>query len=113
MVTVTFPLFDRSAPMSNGSFDVTPAQLQAIASRLASEADGLKERDAALRALVAPLRSEWSGQAAASFEGLWDQWSRSTDLMHDALEGISRLMDTTGVSYAVTDDGVRAGFGGV
>lgn len=97
----------------SSSFDVTPGQLQAIASRLSSEADGLKERDAALRALVAPLRSEWSGQAAASFEGLWDQWARSTDLMHDALEGISRLMDSTGVNYADTDAGVAAGFGGV
>ena len=99
--------------MTDQRFDVTPGQLQAIAARLAAEADGLKERDATLRTLVAPLRTEWQGAASASFESLWDQWARSTDLMHDALDGIGRLLSSTGTSYAETDDGVRAGFGGL
>lgn len=92
-------------------FRVTPEQLQGVSGRLdrgAADIDGINDE---LRAAVAPLRGEWTGEANARFEALWDQWAASAAALQGALEGVSLLMTSAAENYASTEAGVTSSFG--
>ena len=95
-----------------GSFRVTPEQLNALAARLTTGAADIDEIDQALRNAVAPVRGEWDGEASARFEALWEQWAASARMLQEALQGVSRLLDTAGTNYSTTETGIAAGLRG-
>jgi WXG100 family type VII secretion target len=95
-----------------GSFRVTPEQLNALAARLVGWAAEIDEIDQSLRSAVAPVRGEWDGEASARFEALWDQWAASARMLQEALEGVSRLLDSAGTNYAGTEADITAGLRG-
>jgi WXG100 family type VII secretion target len=95
-----------------GSFRVTPEQLNALAARLVGGAAEIDEIDQALRRAVAPVRAEWDGEASGRFEALWDQWAASARMLQEALEGVSRLLDSAGTNYAGTEADITSGLRG-
>jgi WXG100 family type VII secretion target len=90
---------------------VTPEQLQQVSSQLNAGAATIQQTLSQLHGQVAPLQSEWRGQAQAQFERLWAEWNRSAAGIQDALNGISRLTATAAASYADTESSVARSFG--
>ena len=87
-------------------FGVTPSELSALQSAVASAA-------AAARASVDGLRAraegvEWQGPAGHSFQVAWEEWFRGATLVLGALDDVARLVGAAGSSYAGTDESVRA-----
>jgi WXG100 family type VII secretion target len=96
-----------------GSFRVTPEQLQATSGQLVQGSGEIDRISDALRAAVAPLRGEdWTGEANARFEALWDQWATSARMLHEALDGVARLMQGAASNYSETEAGVQGIFRG-
>jgi WXG100 family type VII secretion target len=91
---------------------VTPEQLQQVSSQLNSGAATIQQTLSQLHAQVAPLQSEWRGQAQAQFERLWAEWNRSAAGIQDALHGISRLTAGAATSYSDTEGSVARSFAG-
>jgi ESAT-6 family protein len=90
---------------------VTPEQLHLIAGQLnvgAGEVDGILRQ---LAGQVAPLGSDWAGVAQARFLTLWEQWQRDSAGVHQALMGISQLMQQAGTHYESTEQGIATSFG--
>jgi ESAT-6 family protein len=89
---------------------VTPEQLQQVSGQLNAGAGSIQETLAQLQAQVAPLRSEWRGQAQAQFEQLWAEWQRSAAGIHHALTGVARLTGQAAANYADTEQAIAASF---
>jgi 6 kDa early secretory antigenic target len=89
---------------------VTPEQLQQVSAQLNAGAVSINQTLSQLHAQVAPLRSEWRGQAQAQFERLWAEWNRSAAGIQEALNGISRLTAAASASYAETESAVARSF---
>jgi early secretory antigenic target protein ESAT-6 len=90
---------------------VTPEQLQQVSAQLNTGAASINQTLSQLHGQVAPLRSEWRGQAQAQFERLWAEWHRSAAGIQEALGGISRLTAAASASYAETEQSVARSFG--
>ena len=50
---------------------------------------------------------EWQGSASGQFHSLWEEWQRSAAGLKDALDGISRLLQSAGTQYQNTEDAIR------
>lgn len=89
---------------------VTPEQLQQVSAQLNAGASSINQTLSQLHGQVAPLRSEWRGQAQGQFERLWAEWNRSAAGIQEALTGISRLTAAASVSYSDTEQAVARSF---
>jgi WXG100 family type VII secretion target len=54
---------------------------------------------------------DWQGIASTQFNTLWDEWQRSAAGLKDALDGISRLLNSAGTQYQATEDAIRGSMG--
>ncbi len=81
-------------------FSVTAPELQAgglVVGRLAAEARAaMADVGAEVQALLA---SGWHGQAADGFAAGWSRWRSGALDVVEALDAMSRLLDTTGRAY--------------
>ena len=50
---------------------------------------------------------DWQGSASGQFHSLWEEWQRSAAGLKDALDGISRLLQSAGTQYQNTEDAIR------
>ena len=91
---------------------VTPAQLQALSARTAGSSDAIAGELAGLRAALAPLGSDWAGQAALAFTTLIDDWARGADSLQQALTGIATLLSRAGGAYAQAEAQIASSFAG-
>ena len=89
---------------------VTPEQLQSVSAQLNSGAASIQQTLSQLHAQVAPLQSEWRGQAQVQFERLWAEWHRSAAGIQEALNGISRLTASAAANYAETESAIARSF---
>lgn len=97
--------------MPAGYIKVTPEQLHSIAGQLSSGAQNIESINTQLRGQVAPLGSDWAGVAQARFQQLWEEWQRSSRNLHEALTGISQLMNSAGTHYADNEAAIASSFG--
>lgn len=97
--------------MSAGIIKVTPEQLHGVAGQLSSGAQNIESINTQLRGQVAPLGSDWAGVAQARFQQLWEEWQRSSRNLHEALTGISQLMNNAGTGYADNEAAIAQSFG--
>ena len=56
---------------------------------------------------VRTLTSSWTGTAASSFDGYYEQFNTSWSQCEQALNGISDLLNTSAATYADTEAGGR------
>jgi WXG100 family type VII secretion target len=90
---------------------VTPEQLQGMSRRLSSGAANIEGELSGLAGSLAPLGGEWAGVAQQRFESLWAEWQRSARGLHEALTGISTLLNQAGVHYAEAEHAIAGSFG--
>lgn len=93
-----------------GLIRVTPEQLQQVSGQLTSGASSIEATNSQLRSQVAPLGSDWAGQAQARFQQLWEQWERSARQLNEALNGIAQLTNQAGAAYADNEAAVASSF---
>jgi WXG100 family type VII secretion target len=90
---------------------VTPEQLQGMSGRVSSGASNIEGELSSLAGSLAPLGGEWAGVAQQRFEALWAEWQRSARGLHEALTGISTLLNQAGVHYAEAEHAIAGSFG--
>jgi WXG100 family type VII secretion target len=90
---------------------VTPEQLHAVSAGVVRGASDIDATLATLRGQVLPLLGgEWAGAAAAQFNTMFEQWQRAAGDLNRALQGISRLVDRAGATYAQAEQAIAASF---
>lgn len=90
---------------------VTPEQLQGMSGRVSSGASSIEGELSTLAGALAPLGSDWGGLANQRFEQLWAEWQRSARGLHEALTGISLLLNQAGAHYAEAEHAIASSFG--
>jgi WXG100 family type VII secretion target len=70
-----------------------------------------RRSSSSLAGSLAPLGGEWAGVAQQRFEALWAEWQRSARSLHEALTGISTLLNQAGVHYAEAEHAIAGSFG--
>lgn len=93
-----------------GGITVTPEQLQSISGQLSSGEAEIESILGQLANQVAPLGTDWVGQAQAQFEQLWEQWQRDAKGLQEALTGIAQLTAKAADTYATTEQGIASTF---
>jgi WXG100 family type VII secretion target len=89
---------------------VTPEQLQSLSGRVRSGAGGIEGELGSLASSLAPLGSDWAGQAQAQFQTLWADWQRNAKGLNEALQGIATLLQQAGSAYQRAEDAVASSF---
>ncbi|MDP9416898.1 MAG: WXG100 family type VII secretion target [Actinomycetota bacterium] len=92
-------------------FKVTPEQLDQLSTRTSGTAAGIEGETRTLESALQPLfGADWTGQAQAEFQRLWEEWHRNARGMNDALTGISSLLRNAGSAYQQAEESVAASF---
>ena len=78
---------------------VNPQTLLDTSRTVAAEAGDIDASLASLASHVQTLTADWQGQAQVRFSGLYTQWQTSARQLHEALVGISGMLNTAGVAY--------------
>jgi WXG100 family type VII secretion target len=90
---------------------VTPEQLQGMSGRVSGSASSIEGELSGLAGALAPLGADWAGLASQRFEQLWAEWQRSARGLHEALTGISTLLNQAGAHYAEAEHAIAGSFG--
>jgi|SRR3954451_8740119 WXG100 family type VII secretion target len=94
------------------SFAVSPSDLQALDSFVASRAEHAHATVERLRAEAHAFFGDgWHGPAASAFHLAWEQWLDGARIVLAALDDTAALVGASAASYTGTDDAVRAAVG--
>lgn len=89
---------------------VTPQMLMDSSRAVAAKASEIDGSLAALSSQVQALAAQWQGVAQGRFQSLYTQWQSSARQLHDALVGISALLDQAGVAYDDSEQAIARTF---
>ena len=90
---------------------VTPDQLQALSGQVARTSSDVRSGHQGLRGQLSPLfGADWSGQAAAQFTALYEQFDQHARGLSDALDGIGQLLSRAGSAYAQVEQEIASSF---
>jgi WXG100 family type VII secretion target len=96
--------------MSTG-LKVTPDQLQQLSGNVTRTSSDVRGAHQSLKGQLNPLfGAEWSGQAAAQFTSLYEQFDQHARGLSDALDGIGQLLGHAGVAYAQVEQQIASSF---
>jgi WXG100 family type VII secretion target len=80
---------------------VTPEQLNSLASQVIKTAGEIHGTHQALKSSLGPLfGADWSGTASGQFQTLYTQFDKNATGLTQALEGIGKILNAAGTSYA-------------
>lgn len=97
--------------MAAGAFKVTPEQLNQLGGQVAKTANDVQSMHTSLNGQLEPLKGgEWSGGASAAFTELYNQFNKNAEGLNQALDGISKLMNAAGQSYATAEQQILNSF---
>ena len=92
---------------------VTSEELLATSHSLTNGAQHVADELATLRGKVeALIGAQWSGAASQSFHELWQKWHTGAAQVHDALDGIAKMLAGAGRVYQDTEDHLAASLRG-
>jgi len=90
---------------------VTPDQLQLLSGNVVRTSSDVRGAHQSLKGQLSPLfGADWSGQAAAQFTSLYDQFDQHAKGMSDALDGIGQLLARAGSTYAEVEQQIASSF---
>ncbi|MGX7679207.1 WXG100 family type VII secretion target [Jatrophihabitans sp. DSM 45814] len=90
---------------------VSPQQLSTLGGSCARTASDVRGQHTGLKAQLNPLfGADWSGVAATQFAALYEQFNKSAEALSSALEGIGKLLNQAGTSYATVEQQITSSF---
>ena len=90
---------------------VSPTQLEGLSTAVVRVATDMRAQQQSLRGQLAPIfGAEWSGAAAAQFQGLYEQFDLHARGLLDALDGIGQMLGRAGAAYAEVEQRIAASF---
>ncbi len=93
------------------SLKVTPQQLQSLSGSVSRTSADVRGSHQSLKGQLTPLfGADWSGQAAAQFKGLYEQFDQHAKGLSDALDGIGQLLGRAGAAYAEVEQQIASSF---
>jgi WXG100 family type VII secretion target len=91
-----------AGPMSG--YRVTPGDLSAAGSYVATQAADIEAKISALRTYVLSLSNYWGGPAHGQFENLMTDYNIYAAMLHNALTEIAAGLHSNSQNYSVTED---------
>ena len=64
-----------------------------------------------LQGKVLGVANEWTGQAASSFQALYDEWNKGAAQIQEALAGISQLLSNAANTYDQAESSIKSTMG--
>ena len=92
------------------SFEVSPADLQALASSLAGLVGDILA--ASSRVSGSAGSAAQNGELEGAIEGFLGEWRTALQQTQNKLQAVGTKLDGAAAAYAGTDDAVASGFGG-
>jgi WXG100 family type VII secretion target len=90
---------------------VTPVQLNNMSGSVNRTAADVEGSHKALKSQLSPLfGADWSGQAAAQFGALYENFDTHARGLNEALHGIGLLLNSAGNTYATAEQQIAASF---
>jgi WXG100 family type VII secretion target len=87
---------------------VGKGELQANAAQVRNYAADIDQTLATTRNRVANLLESWLGQGATAFSGLFAEWDKGAQQVHESLLGIAQRLERSGTAYDDHDDAVAS-----
>jgi len=91
-----------------GFIKVTPEELRDQATQVASGATQVQEVLQKLLGQVHDLATRWEGAGSASFQQLYDEWSRGAEMTRQGMDGITQFLNSAAQQYEDTDAAIAA-----
>lgn len=91
---------------------VTSGELRETAGDMRSAAGNIQDELNRMMSRVQALTSSWTGQAATSFDGFYQQMNQGWAQLKEGMEGVSQMLDTSAQSYDETEAGIAGQFSG-
>jgi 6 kDa early secretory antigenic target len=98
--------------MSTDGLRVDHAALERAAQDLRQGVARIDDRLQRLEAELAPLRSDWSGEAQQAYVRARTSWDRAVREMRDLLEETGQAVHRSNADYRAADQRGAAAFGG-
>lgn len=90
---------------------VTSEDLHSLSSNVQSGSNSIQDQLGRMQGeVLGVVGGDWQGAASGQFHSLWEEWQRSAAGLKDALDGISRLLNSAGSQYQATEDAIRSSF---
>ena len=93
-----------------GVVHVSPEEMEAVSAKLTAGSGEIESKLQALRSDVQGMADVFQGQAADSFQRLYENWNQSGVALNDALAGISQMLDKAAKIYRETDQQIASQF---
>ena len=91
---------------------VTSGELRETAGDMRTAAGSIQDELNRMLSRVQALTASWTGQAATSFDGFYQQMNQGWAQLKEGMEGVSQMLDTSAQSYDETEAGIAGQFAG-
>ncbi len=91
---------------------VTSTELRDTGADMRSAAGSIQDELNRMMSRVQALTASWTGQAATSFDGFYQQMNQGWAQLKEGMEGVSQMLDTSAQSYDETEAGIAGQFAG-
>lgn len=85
------------------SMSVRPEQVRGLSAEIRNGANGIQETLSELESKINTLRSQWSGEAQASYDESQRRWNTSLSELQQLLDQIATRTNDIADSYVNTD----------
>lgn len=89
---------------------VTSTELRETAGDMRAAAASIQDELQRMLSRVQTLTSSWTGQAASSFEGYYQQMNAGWSQLKEGMEGVSAMLDGSAQAYEETEAGIAGQF---
>lgn len=90
---------------------VTSSELTTLSGEVNGVAENVGSDFSALQSKVLGVATEWTGQAASSFQALYDEWNKGAAQIQEALAGISQLLSGAAATYDQAESQIKSSMG--
>lgn len=93
-----------------GVVHVSPEEMEAVSAKLMAGSGEIDAKLLELRGEVQGMADIFQGQAADSFQRLYENWNQSGNSLNEALSGISEMLKKAAEIYRDTDTQIASQF---
>lgn len=91
---------------------VTSTELRETGTDMRATAGSISDELNRMLARVQALTGSWTGQAASSFDGYYQQMNAGWSQLREGMEGVATMLDGSAQAYEETESGIAGQFSG-